>query len=85
MPINADELDLDAPCTVCSKLRMVLYELSLPGVNEVRTKIGNEEAEFTRGDVRQVRVLISENAQFCKKPSGCVNRIKRRAISVGFK
>lgn len=75
-----DGIDMTDPCAVWPILDRVLLEL-LAGERATRARFGEDDVEFQKGDVAELRKRINELKAECDAKNG---RVRRHAIRGGF-
>lgn len=75
-----DGIDMSDPCTVWPKMQKAL-DLLLVGEGVVRAHFGDDDVEFSRGNIAALQRRIADLKAECAAKSG---RVRRHAIRGGF-
>lgn len=75
-----DGIDMSEPCAVWPVMQAALDRL-LVGGTEVRARFGEDEIEFGRGNIAELKRRVADLKAECEAKSG---RVRRHAIRGGF-
>lgn len=77
-----DNIDMADPCAVWPKMQEALDRL-LVGEGFVRASFGEDEVEFNRANIRELRMRIADLKAQCEAKN-TPGRVRRHAIRGGF-
>ena len=75
--IDGIDVDFDHPCEMARALRKIEIKI-VSGAGVVRTKFGNDDVQWSNGNIARLRELIGDFERKCAALSGTRTRYAKR-------